>query len=512
MIFFEDQHGLCCSPRSEITAIEPAFPDRLRIETMDGTVGYCYEAAEVAQIGPCPYASKRTFATDQLRRIQCQEGSLLLTLASGEVLKVTPKWVPSVRKFLGLDRYRPQPESLTRIFLREYPFTISRARVELLQVHFGDARSLIANLIWQAREVYRPHSQVMHGRSHRGFWYASVESTLERVGFINERLSKEAAEALYLRQLSQMVYDDRLFDYRDLGFEDEFASQRGIGASRPDIILVIEKKCISSIGIKVAEELGISWIITGGIARHVAVEFFCDALHKVYQGSVIVVDFGDFDPGGHVAGNSFVQHLERYNTTCLSGPHFVTKPELFTEEELDLFSRPLTEKDGRVDEWLLRTGGINGKARGMHADHLHPPERVRKALLDILETLTPEVGRGAVDDVKGFLAARLPARDQAIDAIEELFAEKQRQATEYLAAIQDPIEKKIMSMAYRLMISSLLQDSARAEKFANSTFVFEPLEFFKILKRMLTHKELLQGLLSGKYATLEEGCDDLGIF
>ena len=62
-----------------------------------------------------------------------------------------------------------------------------------------------------------------------------------------------------------------------------------------------------------------------------------------------------------------------------------------------------------------------------------------------------------------------------------------------------------MSMAYSLMIRSLLGRSAQTESF------FEPLEFFNILKKMLKHKELLQGLLSRKYLTLEEGCEDLGI-
>ncbi|MBS2039873.1 hypothetical protein JST97_33115 [bacterium] len=60
-------------------------------------------------------------------------------------------------------------------------------------------------------------------------------------------------------------------------------------------------------------------------------------------------------------------------------------------------------------------------------------------------------------------------------------------------------------MAYSLMIRSMLGRREQTELF------FEPLEFFDILKKMLKNKELLKGLLSRKYLTLEEGCEDLGI-
>lgn len=500
MIFFEDQHGLRCLPRSEISTIVSAFPGRLRVEALDGTVGYCYSADEPGQTGPCPYAAKLIFPTDQLRRIQPEGDSLHLTLASGEILNVTPKWVPSVRKFLGLDRYRPQPEPLTRVFLREYPFSIVRAKVEVLQLHFTEPRALIANLIWQARETLRPRSQVMHGKSHRGFWYNPVQATLERAGFFNGKITKESAEALYLRQLSQMVYDDRLFDYRDLGFEDEFAHQREIGAQRPDIILVIEKHCLSSTGIAVARQLGLSWIITGGISRHVAVEFFCDALHQVYQGPVFVIDYGDFDPGGRVAGQSFVHHLERYNTPCPAGPHFLILPELFTQEELDLFSRPLDPKDDRIDDWLLKTGGIHGNPRGIHADWLQPPERVFNAIRELLPSLEPVGTTGMV---------QIPPAAQLDTEFNRVFTEKQRLAREFIDATEDPLEKEVLSLAYSLMISGLVQNFKRSDR---PEWIFEPVGCLEVLKRMLKHKDLLQGLLSGKYASLDEGCEDLGIW
>ena len=97
---------------------------------------------------------------------------------------------------------------------------------------------------------------------------------------------------------------------------------------------------------------------------------------------------GDFDPGGWLTGHTFVVHLARYGVLCPRSPVFLVRPEVFTEEELRLFSRPLSAKDGRVEEWLAASGGIAGEARGIHADWLHPAERVLWALEASLPSLS----------------------------------------------------------------------------------------------------------------------------
>lgn len=383
MILFEDRDGLCCRPRGAIARLTAAFPKRLRVETLDGCVGYCLVAEDNTQAGLCQYSGKEFFDPDQLRRIRFDGDSLWLELVSGERLRVTPQWVGPVRAFLGLDQYQPQPECLTRYFVREFPFEIVRAAGDLLRLHFSSPRTLIANLLWQTLERIR-QGLPPYGTTHHGYFYNPLHATLERAGFINEQFTKDAAEELYGRILARMIRDDGLFCYRDLGFKDAFASEREFGTRRPDIVLVIEKDCIAEAGIAAARHCGISWIVTGGIARIVCVEFFCAALQEVYQGPVEVIDFGDFDPGGWVNGHTFVKHLSGYGVLCPRGAQFLTRPELFTQEELELFSRPLSSKDGRVDDWLAETGGIGGQARGIHADWLQPPERVRAALEALL--------------------------------------------------------------------------------------------------------------------------------
>lgn len=427
MIVFEDEHGLTFWPEELVISLTPAFPNRLRVVTADGTVGYapagpqpfvrarldpagfdhgdttltptpeytreawwgleatpqglqwlgddgpslCSLPLEEASRGLCRFAEHRYFQPRRLRRLTREE----LILDDGRRIPVSPRRMTAVWQFLGISSLQLQPESLTRIFLREYPFEIARAPAEVLRRHFPTPAKLIANLIWQALYFYQLGQDRNYGRSHRGFWYNPLAAALERCGHINSPQPKEILERLFHRTLAQMVDEDRLFCFRDLNFEDLHASEREIG-TRPEIVLLIEKKDLSSLGIQAARHFGISWIITGGVSRIAAAEFFCAALRHVYSGPIRILVYGDFDPGGRVAGTSLTDHLARFGVACPKGPEFLITPDLFTPEELDLFSRPLTQADGRVDEFVAQTGGIHGQPRGIHADWLRPLNRV----------------------------------------------------------------------------------------------------------------------------------------
>jgi len=445
MILFEDDQGLCFWPEELIASVTPAFPNRFRIVTADGTVGYspsaepfvnaqwCGSGADpagfpqelIAAVTPSQYVQEPFWAVQRtangwLRHldqstsagsaedleglVQCADDwyfqprrlrrvgnpALLLTFDQGRTIKVAPAFHDVVKAALGITSLQLLPEGLTRTFLREYPFEIARAPAEVLKRHFQTARQLVANLLWQALFYRRLGLDKGYGITHRGFWYNPLYATLERAGLIelpdDLRLDKAGAEAMYANVLGQMIERDRLFCYRDLGFADSHSQDREIGARRPEVILLIEKESLSAAGIAAARHHGISWIVTGGISRLVAVEYFCAALQSVYGGEVVVLVLGDFDPGGWLTGHTFVVHLARYGVFCPAGPVFLVRPEVFSEEELRLFSRPLSAKDGRVEEWLAASGGIAGEARGIHADWLQPAERV----LRVLEASLPE--------------------------------------------------------------------------------------------------------------------------
>lgn len=174
MILFEDQHGLCCRPPELIASITPAFPNRLRIVASDATVGYCYQLEELNQPGLCQISPKNWLNPRHVRRLEVSGERMLITLDNGEKHKVSGKWMPAVRDFLGLNRHVFQPACLTRIFLREYPFEIAWAEARV------PPRQLIANVIWQALEFIRLGQDKGYGYTHHGFFYKPLHAVLER--------------------------------------------------------------------------------------------------------------------------------------------------------------------------------------------------------------------------------------------------------------------------------------------------------------------------------------------
>ena len=459
MLIFEDDQSLCLWPEELIASLTPAYPQRLRVVTHDGTVGYLpgdfppgpwqplgpsrvhpnwlrpvqdllqdpaalsfpfaslsprppwqtppYWGCESSPSGllwrgdndhtaPCPHLPDGWLPVNQrlrlnpqrVRRLLVQDhGVLQLLLDNGQKITVAQKSEAPLLLQLGLSHARhlqPHQPALFRPFLREYPFQIARAPAQVLRTHFSDARQLISQVLWQALSYHQLGIEAGYNKSHRGFWYNPLEATVARAG-----LCPETSELLYAQIVGKWVGTDRLFTYQNIGFKDVYANLREIGSLRPDIILFIEKDSLAEAGIQAARSLGLSWLISGGISHLGNCEYFCDALRLLYQGPVTVIVYGDFDPGGHVAGHAFARHLERYQTPCPAGPHFLILPQLFTAEEIELFARPLSAKNDRVDGWLDETGGINGQPLGIHADWLVPADRVLNALKALMDHINP---------------------------------------------------------------------------------------------------------------------------
>jgi hypothetical protein len=454
VLIFQDDQSICLWPQQLVASLTPAYPDRVRVVTHDGTVGYrpgglpegpwqplngslvhanwlrpvqhqledpagfTYPAASLLPQPPWeppPYwgyesrpsgpvwrgqndppatspppddwlqvSARLHIHPQRVRRLLVEaRGRLKLLLDNGQKVSLTRQREPHLLRQLGLSDGRnlqPYMPALFRIFLREYPYELARAPAHVLSSQFSNPRHLIAQILWQAVSYRRHGIEAGYADTHRGFWYNPVRATLVRSGLWDEN-----CERLYAEILGKMIGTDRLFTYQDLGFQDVYAQFREIGSRYPDVILFIEKDSLAEIGKQVARTLGLSWLISGGISHLGSSEFFCAALRPLYQGPVRVLVYGDFDPGGRVAGLAFANHLERYQVACPASPQFLVVPQLFSAEELELFARPLSAKNERVDEWLAQTGGINGQPLGIHADWLRPAERVLNAVKALLE-------------------------------------------------------------------------------------------------------------------------------
>lgn len=298
---------------------------------------------------------------------------------------------PKVAQALGLSSlsHLPLPRALFREQMRDYPIELALCSAQQLKSWFSSARQLTANLIFQALR-YRQQgvAGTNYGHDHRGFWYAPTNPTLVRAGFLQphpecERATDDPHYVAYTSLLGQLVGEDQLFTYAELGFEDPGAGQAG--TTRPQTILLVEKDSLEHYARPLADEFGLSWIVTGGYPKLIDVEFFARRLASF--GLVFrVIAFVDFDPEGWQLADAFVRQLRRFGIEVQTQILFLVRPESFTAEDLELYALPCHSGTPAksVSAWLERGGGIQGQPLCLHANHLQPLSRLREALVRAL--------------------------------------------------------------------------------------------------------------------------------
>lgn len=151
------------------------------------------------------------------------------------------------------------------------------------------------------------------------------------------------------------------------------------------VVIVVEKDSLRGWAELLAFRYGASLLVTGGQASLIGSEHLAGDLLPVLGGRPVVLVFlVDWDPPGWVIPQAQARQLEPYGVPVFAVRHLV-RPERFTPEEIALFAHPLHPRGpsalGLQRRWLAETGGINGQALGLHADHFWPAERVLAAFL-----------------------------------------------------------------------------------------------------------------------------------
>lgn len=281
-------------------------------------------------------------------------------------------------------------EELFHYNFRDYPYEILAASTECLRVEFGRAIELMSAVLWQ-HFCYRVDGvDTGYGDTFRGFFY-SLQPALARAGFMRAPLVPVAKEPLYLDfgdLLWKCVYRYRLFTYEQFGFKDPRPHKRFLGTTRPGVVLIVEKgDQIEDFAVRLHHELGVSVLILGGSPKLIDVEYFARALRALYSGEVRVLAYVDHDWSGALIGPAFVRQLAFYGFLCV-GLQTVMTPACFHPKELALYSHPvLPHSVGEatlVANWMAQGGGINGQARGIHANWFFPYERVRERVEELI--------------------------------------------------------------------------------------------------------------------------------
>lgn len=348
------------------------------------------ERAEVAALrhpGLIRIGARLWVQRDRVRRVSLT-GPVVLE-GGLELEAVQPAFRSGLATALGVDdleHLRPFTAALVREKLREYPLELARAPAASLRSWFTSPRVLIANVIFQALRLAEAGALPSeYGKTHRGFWYVPLEATLNRAGFVTrpDRGYDDPLWLLYQDVIARLVGDDQLFGYADLGFQDDHVG--GVGALHPEVVLLVEKESVLASARRVAELLGLSWLLTRGTPNLVDVEFFVQSLPLR---RLRLIAFVDFDPAGWTLSDTAETQLRRYGCELLQPTEFVVRAECFSAEELELYALPCPTHTAalaaRARWWLERGGGIDGQALGVHANHLQPWERVRDRVLQLL--------------------------------------------------------------------------------------------------------------------------------
>ncbi len=293
-------------------------------------------------------------------------------------------------KILGVPSFSgfgPDSRGLRFLELRDVPYEIARAESDQLRADFSGLLPLMANVLWQvACGRYR------YGDGFGGFFYRPMQAILYRAGYLTRRQIKAMSvkDRVYVRFCSlvtKMVKVYRLFDYDQLGFTDPFPENRILGERQPQRILLLEKgERIGEWGRLLQKEFGMTLLQTQGNPSLLAVKYLREALSAIQN--VEIFFYGDFDQAGWDMPTILRNHLRFYGCQCSRIERLVLA-SVFTPEEQNLYSRPLlpttTEGKSRVARFVRESGGVQGQARGIHANWLQPYERLADRWRELTE-------------------------------------------------------------------------------------------------------------------------------
>ena len=345
---------------------------------------------------------------NRIARVQRRHPVALVILDNGHTYTVTDlgNGLPERLGLPNLVHLEPRCEALYGNYqLRDWPFPLVEAPAEFLRQTFTSARQLIAHLIYQRLRFIQAGDSREWSDSYRGFWYEWLKGCLHRAGYLEEqemeweppeepdpvlRRGARQAEVLYdltFRIFSYFVLDYQLFTFREFGFEAPHPEYRRIGSTRPEVLLVCEKSEFADWGIRLHQEFGVSLRLLSGQPSALMSEFMAADLKERVTGPNRILAYVDYDVGGWILARALAKQLERHGVQVAEVIFFLNN-DAFTPDEKRLHAHPLPAGSAadrtKSKAWFAETKGVDGRPRGIHADHIQPYQRLRNLFLQHL--------------------------------------------------------------------------------------------------------------------------------
>ncbi len=232
-----------------------------------------------------------------------------------------------------------------------------------------DKRHVIKNIIWQLFRWIKKGIEIKTEGNIRSLWY-KIKAVLS----YHSDVLKPGDVDIFYNVLTEMIEDHKLFKYKDFGFMDVNKPYRGIGKTKPEIILASEKVGHYYFIKRLAEEVGISFICLKGEPAHISLEYFSEELMnsaKTTLKTIFVIS--DIDPAGFSIEDNLIRGLERNGHKIKSVTSLVTL-STFENDEINFIRYPLVsyEKiDGNLVPVSPATPGNLTKVLSWYKKELH---------------------------------------------------------------------------------------------------------------------------------------------
>jgi len=210
-----------------------------------------------------------------------------------ELLDLDPKNAPAV------DAFKKKWD--IRQFTRERMLTYFRQ----ILVNRIDKRRVIKNIIYQLLRWMKKGIEKLSDGNIRSLWY-KIKATLA----YHSNILEPGDVDIYYSALQEMIEEQKLFRYKDFGFMDMSEPYRGIGKTRPEIILASEKAGHFFFIRDLAKEVGTSFVCMRGEPSVISLEYFSDDLFTACgDAEKVIFCISDIDPAGYSIERNLVEGL-----------------------------------------------------------------------------------------------------------------------------------------------------------------------------------------------------------
>ena len=245
------------------------------------------------------------------------------------------------------------------------------------------ATLIIKNQIWQSYQNIKNGIEPTPEGNLRSYWYSHIKPTLGRVGLLS---AKHDHYQTMLDVFNEMVREYQLFQYVDFNFDDDNFENTKIATKLFNVIVLAEKAGWFRTLKELHQKYGMTITALKGMPSLLSTEYLTHFLKKVtsLDQKFYIISAVDYDPSGSIIESSFVEQLQSYGLNDIELIPLIDL-KYYPKEDVELFKFPIPSKhESKVDKWLEKTGGIDGKAYGLEADSM-PRSRFKMLVQTTLE-------------------------------------------------------------------------------------------------------------------------------